>query len=297
MAQIKIRVATHDNDTTDIQLSRNGTKLNVSLGDKTADIDMAEFIPATQADRFLADASYDEVNKELILITRKEGEEDKELRVPISHLFQVEVEEVFSTGEGVYFNPSFSANNIGSVNALGVGRIKGTDWYVFKFNETDMANFKTKLDAERAKRDSESSDVTTDDSDLEEYNYFSTDGFVEPNTLLTTQDNGDGTGTITPTATTSTFFKDITRYKQSSLPTSFQLRAQDEDKSVLATYQAVRQSGVITHYELVGELRSMTFSERSYVNVGIYAFNETLSSQYIMIDPIFAKLRISSYGR
>lgn len=120
---------------------------------------------------------------------------------------------------------------------------------------------------------------------------------VEPNTLLTTQDNGDGTGTITPTATTSTFFKDITRYKQSSLPTSFELRAQDEDKSVLATYQAVRQNGVITHYELVGEPRSKTFSDRSYVNVGIYAFNETVSSQYIMIDSIFAKLRISSYGR
>ncbi|MCQ9120962.1 hypothetical protein BKG95_02380 [Rodentibacter pneumotropicus] len=92
MSEIKIRVSTHDNDTTDIDLSRNGTMLKVSLGDKKAEIDIAEFIPATMADRFLAEATYDEVTKALILTTRKEGEEDKEFRIPIGDIFKQEQE-------------------------------------------------------------------------------------------------------------------------------------------------------------------------------------------------------------
>lgn len=90
MSEIKIRVSTHDNDTTDIDLSRNGTMLKVSLGDKKAEIDIAEFIPATMADRFLAEATYDEVTKALILTTRKEGEEDKAFRIPIGDIFKSE---------------------------------------------------------------------------------------------------------------------------------------------------------------------------------------------------------------
>ncbi|OOF53868.1 hypothetical protein [Rodentibacter genomosp. 2] len=88
MSEIKIRVSTHDNDTTDIDLSRNGSKLKVSLGDKKAEIDIAEFIPATMADRFLADATYDKNTKKLVLVTRKEGEEDKEFHVPIGDIFK-----------------------------------------------------------------------------------------------------------------------------------------------------------------------------------------------------------------
>ncbi|MDC2824595.1 hypothetical protein PHA51_00890 [Rodentibacter pneumotropicus] len=90
MSEIKIRVSTHDNDTTDIDLSRNGTMLKVSLGDKKAEIDIAEFIPATMADRFLAEATYDEVTKALILTTRKEGEEDKAFHIPIGDIFKSE---------------------------------------------------------------------------------------------------------------------------------------------------------------------------------------------------------------
>ncbi len=90
MSEIKIRVSTHDNDTTDIDLSRNGTMLKISLGDKKAEIDIAEFIPATMADRFLAEATYDEVTKALILTTRKEGEEDKAFRIPIGDIFKSE---------------------------------------------------------------------------------------------------------------------------------------------------------------------------------------------------------------
>lgn len=151
MAQINIRVATHDNDTTDIELSRNGTKLSVSLGEKKAEIDMAEFIPATQADRFLADATYDEATKELVLTTRKDGEEDKEVRVPISHLFQIEVEEILTKEQGVDFHLKFEKYPIAlddgtyDIEATALGRIKGTDWYVFKFDEAQVNAFRDKV--------------------------------------------------------------------------------------------------------------------------------------------------------
>lgn len=172
MSEIKIRVSTHDYDTTDINLSRDETKLKVSLGNKKAEIDIAEFIPATMADRFLSDASYDKNTKELVLITRKEGEEDKEFRVPISHIFQVEVEELFTKEDGVGFNFGFyhpDISNSAEVTTTGVGKIKGTDWYVFKFNQSEVDDFKTKLDAEKAKRPFALSDVNTSNFEIKEF--------------------------------------------------------------------------------------------------------------------------------
>ena len=103
-----INVAPYDTNTTEIEsvdLALNGTNLTVSVNGKFKTADMSSLVPASMADRFLADATYDKKKKELVLVTRKEGEEDKEFRVPISHIFQVEVEELFTKEDGRHVRP------------------------------------------------------------------------------------------------------------------------------------------------------------------------------------------------
>lgn len=149
----------------------DGVTITVEKGVLKAKIPTPE---AILGDRFLADASYDENTKELVLITRKEGEEDKEFRVPISHIFQVEVEELFTKEDGVEFGVSFNHNDINqsrSVHPTALGKIKGTDWYVFKFNQAEMDDFKTKLDAEKAKRPFELSDVNLSNFEIKEFSF------------------------------------------------------------------------------------------------------------------------------
>lgn len=42
MSEIKIQVSTHDNDTTDVSLSLNGSSLEVNLGENTASLDLSD---------------------------------------------------------------------------------------------------------------------------------------------------------------------------------------------------------------------------------------------------------------
>lgn len=170
-----INVAPYDTNTTEIEsvdLALNGTNLTVSVNGKSKTADMSSLVPASMADRFLADATYDKKKKELVLVTRKEGEDDKEFRVPISHIFQVEVEELFTKEDGAEFNFGFYHNDINhgnNISATGVGKIKGTDWYVFKFNQAEVDDFKTKLDVEKAKRPFALTDVNTSNFEIKEF--------------------------------------------------------------------------------------------------------------------------------
>lgn len=170
-----INVAPYDTNTTEIEsvdLALSGTNLTVSVNGKSKTADMSSLVPASMADRFLADATYDKKKKELVLVTRKEGEDDKEFRVPISHIFQVEVEELFTREDGVEFGIYFNHNDINQGNSVyptALGKIKGTDWYVFKFNPAEMDDFKTKLDVEKAKRPFALTDVNTANFEIKEF--------------------------------------------------------------------------------------------------------------------------------
>lgn len=170
-----INVAPYDTNTTEIEsvdLALSGMNLTVSVNGKSKTADMSSLVPASMADRFLADATYDKKKKELVLVTRKEGEDDKEFRVPISHIFQVEVEELFAREDGVEFGIYFNHNDINQGNSVyptALGKIKGTDWYVFKFNPAEVDDFKTKLDVEKAKRPFALTDVNTSNFEIKEF--------------------------------------------------------------------------------------------------------------------------------
>lgn len=249
MSEIKICVSTHDYDTTDINLSRNGTKLKVSLGDKKAEIDIAEFVPATMADRFLADASYDKKKKELVLITRKEGEEEKEIRVPISHIFQVEIEEVLTKEkDGLYTGVVVNVNtetDQAQFEPMALGRIKGTDWYVFKFDNQAINDWVLKRDAPKPELKVFDPNATTTDNGAEVFswkNLFSRR--VIDICAVGVTVNGDAIS-----------FLDFARsetFQQDTLPEA--LIVYSEQYSDSWTFTAVQENGVVKHYAPPAEL-------------------------------------------
>ncbi|MBF0785766.1 hypothetical protein E4T80_09875 [Muribacter muris] len=244
MAGIKIRVATHDNDTTDIDLSRNGTKLSVSLGDKTAEIDIAEFIPATMADRFLADARFDETTNELVLTTRKEGEEDNELRVPAAEIFKLDIEPIFSETQNVQFNMEISStDSTKTLKPTNLGRIKGTNWYVFQFDEAKINAFKQDL-AYEANRPSFSYHYILEQPNLSGLVF--TSSFSEgssPNKVLGTFKVKNDSGLK------MTVSKDV---KQSTLPSHFFVAVEGNATDLRLVLNDVDANGNYT-YTAVGE--------------------------------------------
>lgn len=148
MAEVKIKVSTHDNDTTNIDMNLTGSTLEVTLGDNKVSADLSGLVPATFADRFINGGRFDESTQSLILVTSKEGEEDKEITIPMSKLLgpKFEVETIVDVKQlqqdygnaAVYASPSITLE-IGNNKTLGIskiGRIKGTNWTVFEWSDT-----------------------------------------------------------------------------------------------------------------------------------------------------------------
>lgn len=174
---VKIYVSQEDNDTKDFNVVQTGTKLTFTLGDINKEVDLANLIPQELADRFLSKATYDIETKELVLTTSKKGEEDVVLRVPFNiSQIGIEVEEIFTKEQNVTFSPYFyrngiRVNGVDTVTASALGRIKGTDWYVLKFNSNEVSEFKEKLDIELSKRLIQASDFSFQNPDIvEAYN-------------------------------------------------------------------------------------------------------------------------------
>lgn len=89
MADIIINVSTQDNDTTDLKLKLEGTTLKGTLGNNTASVDLSSLIPRTFADRFVNNGHYDLETKSLVLTAAKEGEEDIQINIPMTDLFNL----------------------------------------------------------------------------------------------------------------------------------------------------------------------------------------------------------------
>lgn len=77
-----------------------------------------------------------------------------------------EVEELFATKDGVDFSVNINFNGFSfadgssSLKASALGRLKGTDWYVLKFDAAKVDEAAAKFAAERAKRDIAPSDFS-----------------------------------------------------------------------------------------------------------------------------------------
>lgn len=89
MADIIINVSTQDNDTTDLKLKLEGTTLKGTLGKNTTSVDLSGLIPRTFADRFVNNGHYDLETKSLVLTAAKEGEEDIQINIPMTDLFNL----------------------------------------------------------------------------------------------------------------------------------------------------------------------------------------------------------------
>lgn len=255
MTCVTINVATEDNDTTNIGAELEGAVLKLSLGKNTAQVDLSSLIPQGQADRFLSAVSYDEDAKELVFTTSKAGEEDKTFHVPLADVFKtgVEIEEVLSK-ENDNLDASFvvrgylpGGSELG-ITPEAVGRIKGTDWYVFKFNSDDINEWITKRNEPRPQfRDF---NPTSDDPDNGAY------VFEWKSLMRTSQDDPTQCGEDISVVRTDITFRteygvDYAKaFKQETLPQQLILRMEmPSGQNGEWTFNAVTEDGKITRYE------------------------------------------------
>lgn len=154
--ELNVYVSQEDNDTKEFTFEKKGTTVEFTLGGITKSVNLSDLVPATQADRFLSKVEYDKENKQLVFTTSKEGDEDNTFTIPVEDIFKLEIEEVFNN-EDVDINLGFSntdfwSNEPEKGKCIAMGKIKGTDWYVFKFKENEIEELKQKIEENNSKR-------------------------------------------------------------------------------------------------------------------------------------------------